>query len=270
VRTKRCVTSLLCALLAALSGASAAFAASSPITLSGDFEHRSGPGSGASGVALNVDATLLGEATLGTLDYAWKGKSDWYRFYGTVTCVLVGSRGVSVGAVGKEEQEPIEGPPEVTVLPGTYTELLTAAFGEFANELEQGGQPLTSTYHVQEGHDEGPPDAGEPSCAKASFANQEEVPVPYGLTLTPTILSPEDGYVAPKTAVTFKGVAEAGKTVQLFENAGMTPIATTTTAANGRWHIRVTHMKAGASSFHTSMEADPANVSSSIEIHVPA
>jgi hypothetical protein len=270
VRTRLGITSLLCALLGVLSGTTAAFASTSPITLSGNFEHRSGPGSGASGVALSVDATLSGEATLGTLDYAWKGEHDWYRFYGTVTCVRVDSRGVSVGAVGKEEEEPIEGPPETTILPGTYTELLTAAFGEFANEFEEFGPPLTSTYHVQEAHHEGPPGAGEPSCAKASLAHRQEVPVPYGLTLTPTVVSPEDGYVAPKNAVTFRGIGEAGKVVQLFEDGETAPIATTTVGANGRWHIHLTDMRFGAHSFHTSMEADPANVSSSVEIHIPA
>jgi hypothetical protein len=270
MRTRLGITSLLCALLGALGGATAAVASTSPITLSGNFEHRNGPGSGASAVALSVDATLLGETTLGTLDYAWKGAKDWYRFYGTVTCVRVNSRGVSVGAVGKEEQEPVQGPPETTLLPGTYTELLTAAFGEFVNEFEEYGPSLTSTYHLQEGHHEGPPGSGEPNCAKASFAHQQEVPVPYGLTLTPTILSPEDGYIAPKKAVTFRGIAEADKVVQLFEDGDTTPIATTTAAASGRWHIHLTNMKFGANSFHTSMEADPANVSSPIEIHIPA
>jgi len=269
VRTRLGIGILLCALLGALSGATGAFASTSPITLSGDFNYRSGPGSGASGVALNVDATLLGEDTLGTLDYGWKGAKDWYSFYGTVTCVRVDSQGVSVGAVGEEEEEPLQGPPETTLLPGTYTELLTATFGEFVNEYEEYGRTLTSTYHLQEGHHEGPPGIGEPSCAKANFTHQQEVPRPYGLTLTPTILSPEDGYVAPKNAVTFKGIAEAGKVVQLYENGETTPVAETTVAANGRWRIHLTDMKFGAHSFYTSMEADPTNVSRSIEIHIP-
>lgn len=270
MRTRLGITSLLCALLGTLSAASAAFAWTSPITLSGSFQHRSGPGSGASGVALSVDATLLEEAPSGTLDYAYKGTHDWYRFYGTVTCVLVGAKGVTVGAVGEEQQEPIEGPPEITTLPGTYTELLTAAFGEFANEYVEGGTPLTATYHVLEAHHEGPAGSGEPSCAKASFADQQGVPLAYGLTLTPTILSPESGYVAPRDAVTFRGIGEAGKVVQLFEDGNSTPIAQTTVGANGKWHIRATKLKPGTSSFHTGMEADPANVSGSIEVHLPA
>jgi hypothetical protein len=270
VKTRLGIISLLCALLAVLSGATDAFAWTSPITLSGSFEHRTGPGSGASGVELSVDATLLGTSALGTLDYGRKGERDWLRFHGTVTCVLVDSQGVSVGAVGKEEEEPTEGPPETKVLPGTYTELLTAGFGEFVNEFEEYGQPLTSNYHIQEGHDEGAPDGGRPRCAKASFADQREVPVPYGLTLTPTILSPEDGYVAPRKAVTFRGIAEAGKVVDLFETGDTTPLAKATAAANGRWQIHLTKPNIGARSFQTRMEADPANVSSSIEIHIPA
>jgi hypothetical protein len=269
VKTRLGIISLLCALLGVLSTATGAFAWSSPITLSGSFEHRTGPGSGASAVELSVDATLLGASALGTLDYAKKGERDWLRFHGTVTCVLVDSQGVSVGAVGKEEEEPTDGPPETKVLPGTYTELLTAGFGEIANGYEEYGPPLTSTYHIQEGPDEGAPDGGRPRCAKASFAEQWGVPVPYGLTLTPTILSPEAGYVAPTKAVTFRGIAEAGRVVELIEGGQTTRVAKATAAANGRWHIHLTDPNFGARSFHTRMEADPANVSSIVEIHIP-
>jgi hypothetical protein len=270
VKTRLGIISLLCALLGVLSAATDAFAWSSPITLNGSFEHRTGPGSGASGVELSVDATLLGTSALGTLDYATKGEHDWLRFHGTVTCMLVDSQGVSVGAVGKDEEEPTNGPPETKELPGTYTELLTAGFGEFVNDYEEYGQPLTATYHIQEGLDEGAPDGGRPRCAKASFADQREVAVPYGLTLTPTILSPEAGYVAPRKAVTFRGIAEAGRVVELFEGGEPTPVAKATAAANGRWQIHLTNPNFGARSFHTRMEADPANVSSSVEIHIPA
>jgi len=184
------------------------------------------------------------------------GVSDtvFHIFEGTVTCMLNRGKRVRVGALGRVSLEAEFGPePRRQELPGTYAQVLTVEFGEFANPFEAHGRPLTESFGTLGELHEVLPSEGPPICSQGSFAHQNTAaPFDGVIYISPSITTPRDGHISKTGAVTLAGTGEPNHVVKVYEVGHEASATETTASATGSWSLALSGLSVGKHSFTAS------------------
>jgi hypothetical protein len=224
--------------------------------------------------ATTVTATLshgVASGSLSTEGHQGRNLGGGDRhFTGNVTCMVVHGNQVTVGAFGTVLDEPEYGP--ASELPGTYSQLLTVEFGEFAVGQFNPSNFLPDSFGALGAHKEGVPSATSPNCQHASFEHQF---LPYGdfstgaIYLSPSITSPGDGYVSRNGTVTLSGTGEPNRLLKVYEVGDEAGAKEVTANANDEWSVTLTGLSAGKHVFTASAVKGSTVPANTVEIDVP-
>jgi hypothetical protein len=217
----------------------------------------------------SVNATLQGGVATGSLSTVGLVPNTAYqfeRFEGTVTCMKVEGKRVTVGAVGRAfEQEWPE-----SELHGLYAQVLSIEFGHYGPKYEMESGEMTSRFRGLGENDKGyPVTAGAyPDCdTQGSFENMWSTP--YGkIVLSPEITSPSDGAVIAGPSVVLSGVGQPETLLAVYE-AGQSPTGhVIEIPPTGLWSTTFTNVPAGPHVF-TASAIDGSKVpANTVEVNV--
>ncbi len=259
---------VVCALACCV--ASPALASAPTVTISGSARDGYSPDS-VSAVA-SVDATLSKGVATGTLETLGRLGSGVFReFNGSVTCMVVEGARVTIGALGKDREEPTEGPSKA--LPGEFAQLLTVEFGEYTDPGQEHSPTYTDAFGNMLGeHDEGVESSEAPDCGEAGALSPGYLPTFGGVIhLSPSIASPEDGAVSESGTVTLSGTAEPSSSIWVYEE-GEEPEEGTLVSVNaeGAWSLTLEGLAIGEHVFSAKAKSGSAVVSNTVEVEVLA
>ena len=238
--------------LAMIGWSGAALASPPTVTLSGNGGNGHSPDSNDANAY--VSATLSKRIASGSLDTFGRDERvayRWFHFTGSVTCMDVDGKHVTVGAFGTTRLEGGGRPEEQ--LPGTYAQVLTVEFGEFIESAPPGWPPQfpnqTYTFGMLGEANQGVQGNVPPNCNKKySFAHQ--IWPSFGVIhISPSITSPKDGHISRRGNLRLSGTGEPNRTIKVYE-VGREASGTEVTAdARGKWSLTLTGVSKGTHVF---------------------
>ena len=247
----RAVVAAAISSLAMIGWSGAALASPPTVTLSGNGGNGHSPDS--NDADAYVSATLSKRIASGSLDTFGRDERvlyRWFHFTGTVTCMDVDGKHVTVGAFGTTRLEG-GGQPEEQ-LPGTYAQVLTVEFGE----IEEPGHefPVFRSYSfgMLGEANQGVQSNAPPNCNKHySFAHQI-VPTFGVIHISPSITWPRDGHISRRGNLRLCGTGEPNRAIKVYE-VGHEATGTEVTAdARGKWSLTLTGVSKGTHVFTAS------------------
>jgi hypothetical protein len=221
----------------------------------------------------HYEATLSGGVAGGILNTNRRHGDELngvrYNFKGSVTCMIDRGSKFVLGALGTVTAEPSNGPPHE--LTGTYAQLFTIEYGEWANDEEEFGSPFPSRYGGMLGpNGEGVPSTTGPDCTSAKF-RQPSYFYPTrnsGGHVSPSIQSPHDGHVSHSGTVLFKGKAEPSSSI-LFYEVGQEETGTEVAVdAKGKWSTTLSGLSSGSHVFAAKAIEGSTTASNTVEVIV--
>lgn len=255
--------------VAACCFASPALASAPTVTIEGSG--RDGPSPSSTHDHASVDATLSAGVATGTLETSGGSDGLWHEFKGTVTCMVIEGAHATIGALGKDREVPIEGPPKA--VSGEFAQLLTVEFGEYTDPSQESSPIYTDRFgHMLGTRNEGVESSVAPNCGEAGALSSGYLPTFGGVFhLSPSITSPEDGSVSESGTVTLSGTAEPNSSIWVYE-AGEEPEEGTLVSADaeGSWSLTVEALSVGLHVFSALSQSGSKVPSNTVEVEVVA
>jgi poly(3-hydroxybutyrate) depolymerase len=244
-------------------------------------------GSGCNGAvhcleSAGVDATLSNGVATGSLS-TWglvpNTAYDWEHFEGSVTCMSVKGRTVTVGAVGRAFAQ--EGPE--SELPGLYEQVLSIEFGHFGEQygpFVNPGEEITSRFRGFGQNDKGfEISAGTtPNCdtmgefnemwnSNLEFNEMWNSNQAY-IDMSPEITSPVDGTVVTGHSVTLSGVGQAETLLAVYEVGQSRTGNVVEVGSNGTWATTFTSVPAGTHIYTASAVQGSTVPANTVQVNV--
>jgi hypothetical protein len=255
-----------------LSAASTALASPASITLSGDAEAGYTPDS--SGPFVEINATLSNGVAGGSLKTGSGGSPETYSHYwftGNVTCMAVNGGQTVVGAVGTAHKST---PEHTEELPGMYAQVLTFEFGTFHEHSYAGRRVWHESFGMLGNYHQGLEGTEPPSCLGGYSFSQQYFPsysVEFNHTqivMSPSITSPQDGYVSHTGKVKFQGTGEPKKMVNVYEVGHEAGGMDVKVNSMGHWKLTLAGLSAGTHVFTASAVSGSTTPANTVEITV--
>jgi hypothetical protein len=258
-----CLTCATVGTSGVMSGPASALTGPPSVTLSGSFSNSHGsPDSNTFSAVVN--ARLRGSLAGGSLTIAdphGESEGTYERFEGKVTCIRVAGNRVTVGAFGAVTRSTRNGVAiERSRFAGSDT--LDIEFGEFFNDFEENGKPLTFEY-------EGGPivEGRRPTrCPTASFSELSQAR--GALYISPSITSPQTGLRSRSHAITLSGTGEPKRPLDVYEAGHKSGGTDVTPGVTGEWSLTLTGLGPGRHIFQASALGGSTVASNAVEVVV--